>query len=445
MVGKKLKLCSNHIINIIIIILFSISVLGALSGIVNDFLQLSSEGIYLFDVLIILFAVLCYLFKKFHFFKLVSKMDKDNYNLVKILSILMLISWQLWVVISLNGQPLYDSNTVLNKAMFVPGNEDYFSTYPNNFLILMIEKNIWLVFNSPNTRNFTLILSILNVVLVDSSIFLVSAITKKVFSRRISCIYVFLSSVFIGLSPWLSVPYTDIWSFFLSSLSIYLCLKAFYTKSKKRKILLSFLIGIVMSFSYFMKPSLIIFYIAVAIVAFLVVPIKNKQIRLIDIIVVLVSAFLFSTVVLVQKNNNDLIHFDSDRAFSMMHFAAMGATKNGGYNPQDFAADKAIQDPKKRTKRDITVLKQRLTSFRTIANYQRFLTKKHILNTADGTFAWGYDGGTKEPFKIKKHNLPQKLFFKNGEASKKSIFSFPIQILWTLSLLAVFFTIPGKK
>ena len=432
-------------VNIFLTLLVLISVFGAIEKITDDYFQLSSNGIYFFNLVIALIVFFTIFLKKQKISKKIQNSSKKAKIFCLAIVVILVVSWQLWVVISLNGQPLNDANTILNKAMGIQGNDDYFSFYPNNFLILILEKNLWLLFNRPIAANFILILSVLNIFLIDLSIVLAGFAIKKIWGVKVGKVYSVLSTILMGLSPWLTVPYTDIWAYFLSSCALYLTVNIRYSEENWKQIISSLGLGLVIAVSYFMKPSLIIFYIAAVLICLVTFFTTKQFYGFKNVAVVLFSCFLFVSLFSIQKNETNIVNFNKEQAFSMAHFAAMGAIKNGGYNPDDFAADKEIPGADQRKKRDIIVLKKRLKSYKTFANYQRFLMKKQILNTADGSFAWGYDGGTKQPFNLKKHNIPQKMFFENGVATNKSIFSFPIQIVWSLSLILILFTIPDKR
>ena len=128
----------------------------------------------------------------------------------------------------------------------------------------------------------------------------------------------------------------------------------------------------------------------------------------------------------------------------MMHFAAMGAINKGAYNPQDYYACKAIKDPEKRNQRDTKAFVRRIKGYKNFANYQRFLVRKHSLNTADGTFNWS-GNGIKVIFN-RHDDLPQKLFTtKKVNFTKNTPFSLPTQIVWVLTLTLILFSLPNKR
>lgn len=208
--------------------------------------------------------------------------------------------------------------------------------------------------------------------------------------------------------------------------------------SNKRRIYYSILLGFLIVVDYLIKPSLVIVFIAAIIVC---VPsikqiIKNKKIIFSTILAVgvaIISLSIYTT----YRNNNNFVKFDSNKSFSMAHFANMGIKNNGAYSQEITVRDMKIANPKERNKADI---KDWITEFnkKGITGYEIFLVKKQVLNTADTSFAWGSDG---TPF-IRPYNnssfteISHKLFLPKYHIILKIFYD----MLWILTILFLFFS-----
>lgn len=448
--NTKLQRISNNFINTFLVFLISIAVLGSVAEILPYFNEIGSTGIYLIDLLLIvlLICILCRKKLKILIPKIILFTQSHTKVVVSIFFILIVI-WQIFVVFSINGKTMWDANMILSGIVNSPQmdqvNNEYLSVYPNNVLLFVYERYVWLLLSKSNLETLTLTLSLVNILLVDGAIILAASSVKRLFNQTTSAIFKILSLLLMGLSPWLAVPYSDIWAFFFSSLAVYLSIQLFYAQSWFQKIWPAILLGGIITASYYMKPSLIIFYIACFIVGIVATLSKKKVISLTSSF-----AILFTLIILIlgfshYQKNASYMSLDNNRAMSMMHFAAMGAINKGAYNPVDYHADKAIKNPQKRNARDVAAFKRRIKGYKNVGNYQRFLVRKHVLNTADGTFNWS-GNGIKVLFNRRTNNLPQKLYTTQKlDFRTHTIFSFPVQITWTIALVLILFTLADAR
>ena len=445
---KRIINWSNYFVNIFLFILVLISVSGAIPQILPNYLKLSSTNLYIINGLTLLIVVMILARKTFSKYIQISLRFITAHSRIFLLVLgIFIVTWQIWFVSSIVGATSWDPTGTIMRAIG-PSKLDfsahaYISTYPNNFLLFLFEKGVWILFNKPSIEKLTLILALFNIILVDISLLLSGKVIKRFFNTFTNGIYQFLSLSLLVLSPWISVPYSDIWGYFLSSVTIFLVISLFYVEKKWQKITFSLLTGLTFSTSYFMKPSLIIFYIAVAIVLVVTLISKKKQFDILSISTILLSALILTVSFSAYRKNNSIINIDDKQTFSMMHFAAMGTTQRGGYNAADVKKDRAIKDPDKREQRDIKVYKKRLKSFNKFANYQRFIIQKQPYNTADGTFTWGNSGNL--DLYYPKDNFPQRLFSTKRIVQKNRLYTLFVQIVWTLSLIFILFTMGNKR
>lgn len=239
------------------------------------------------------------------------------------------------------------------------------------------------------------------------------------------------------ITPWICLPYSDVAAFSFSIFT-FICL----VRLKKRfSYKYSVLTGVLLSFDYLIKPSLIIVFIAYLITSEVFFT-KGKSFLKSILIVLLVIMVVISGFNL-YKQNNHFIKIDNAKALSMIHFADMGITGDGGYNLADVNHDIAISDPEKRKKSDITIWVNRFESLG-MTGYQKFLVNKQVANTNDVSFHWGKEGEFIRSFndsKNIKNSLMRRLYTDNDGVARKynDTFSFFLQVLWIIIFLNLLF------
>ncbi len=92
---------------------------------------------------------------------------------------------------------------------------DYFSCNPNTFMLLAVEHWFWLIFGQPNMHTFVVMLNYVNIVLIDGGIvFLALAVKNLLWSTWGFWISLIMGTLVFGITPWVSLPYSDNWAFF---------------------------------------------------------------------------------------------------------------------------------------------------------------------------------------------------------------------------------------
>ncbi|KRN82024.1 hypothetical protein IV43_GL001687 [Ligilactobacillus acidipiscis] len=447
---KNIQRLNNNFINIFLISFISIAILGSSAEILPFFNELGPTGIYVTDLMVFLIVIACLLHRQVKkLFSHIYYWGTGHSRILITFIFLLVVLWQFYVVESINGKTLWDANMILNNVVNFHDTKsitnEYLSVYPNNVLLFLYERGVWLLLNKPGIAGLTVALSRINILLIDSSLIFCGLALRNLFNKRTAQIYLLLALFLMGLSPWIAVPYSDIWSFFFSSIAICLTIWMYRAQNRWSKICPAFLLAFVVTGSYFMKPSLIIFYIAAGIVAFIAFLAKKKSIGILSLatlsLTTIILIFSFST----YQKNISFLQLNDNRALSIMHFAAMGSINKGAYNQADYYADKAIKNPEKRTQHDIKTYKRRIKGYKNIGNYQRFLVRKHVYNTADGTFNWS-GNGIKILFDQDKGNFAQKLFTTEKISFyRHTLFSFPIQIVWVVTLILILFSVPNQR
>lgn len=361
------------------------------------------------------------------------------------------IIWQLLMTNSLIGDSWWDPQ-ILSKVAAHYQIEDwmwlYFSTYPNNFFLLAIEYLIWkllLVVGIHNYWSFLGVLSFLNFLLVDVSLVLLFRVIKSITKRSLYAYFATtLLWILIGLTPFSVIAYSDIPALFVNSLLLFLLIKL--KNNIKKKWLVSFIFGITLCIGYLIKPTVMVFAIALLVVFVLDMRRFRKQIPFFVIVMIGFALVLFPEKYVAQHNN--LVSINTSQAIPMNHFIAMGLHGNGGFYQKDVTINQNIKNPRARKAYNQQLIKKRLKQ-KGLLGYARFLVKKQILNTNDASFAWGVDG--KVGFLVVSHrlkktltSLPRKIYMDFLPQNKWYVANrewhgliIVVQIVWILLLMSL--------
>ena len=425
----------NNLINVIYGSLVIIGILGAANRLLGVFTNnLSSKDVLILDVIAII-GILIFKFRK-----------KIPMKKISILLGILLVAWQMYIVKTCSGFSTWDPGIVMLTAtehfskVWVNINQ-YFSTNPNMIPLLLIEHGLWCLFNKPNLTVFTVALGMLNILLIDISLVMISISTKKMFkSNMISNTANLFGIIIMGITPWMCIIYSDNIALFLAAVEL-LIISLWKEKSNKGKLLLSAILGVVFIVDLLIKPSTIIFFIGIAVIAiFNFKKIKFTKKSLVYLITFAIAFLAIGTGYKALQNNNSLVKINKSETLPLSHFAAMGIQGNGGYSLKDVETDDAIKNPQQRNQVAQKRWRKRYNNMGGLGGYERFLVNKQSVNLAMGSMDWGCEGVFLTPFnqsKKVKATLPRKLFTSNDGIAHiytPSFFVF-VQIFWCLGLI----------
>lgn len=438
MAGKKLL---NVFVNIFLVPLVLISLAGAITVLLHDVITAGRSGILLIDVSFALTVIYLLVHSRN---KLPSFRISKRWRWWLIAAV---IIWQGYLLVTMAGISKWDSGIILMTAVNrVPlAGLQYFSFYHNNFFLLIIEHLIWQLCGQPDIRTLTYILGILNYALLDSSLFVLYRIAQRYLNDRSARATLWLGIILLGITPWACIPYSDILAFVLSVFTMAVLLKYIFSHDLRKKCLCAGLAGLLFSFDYLLKPSTIITFIAFIIVAacwadYHSINWKSCCKTAVSLIVLVLIPTVLITGMSVYQSNNSFVKVDKHLELPMVHFAALGATGTGTFSLADQNRDEAIKSPVKRKQVASRIWKQRIKKMG-FFGYQSFLIRKQVANTADGSLAWGVEGGFLTPFHKHLNSLGQRLYYADGVAKYNSALNIVIQSLWVATLLALLFTV----
>lgn len=293
------------------------------------------------------------------------------------------VGWDLETLRNLAMEYLYE------KPLSRPGIATYLQENPNNLWMYFLNVIALQIGDLLHINGYKLLVA--GGILLDNlAVFLTGLscyeLTK---SRRWSLFAYFAAFVFVGLSPWIMVPYTDIYGICLPIISFY-----FYVTLRKKALPVFWktcLIVVPTLAGYHFKPVCVFVFIAIVMVEILYFKKEDVQIKrcLLQLASVVLCVLMVWGVDCAVKQ---YVWYKPDRNLEkpMEHYAmmALNEEKFGYYNAEDDAYTLSVVGYEQKKAANLAVIKQRLTDMGFVG-YAKHLTKKNLLNYNIGMMGWG--------------------------------------------------------
>mgnify|MGYP003361950990 CR=1 FL=1 len=453
----RVKKISNGLINLFLMPLIVIALLGSLSLIVPAFQGMSSLAIKLVTGLCFIGLVIaisqplrqvCR--------KLITGLYAKGYPHRRVLMwvvIVLTLCWQLAIIYLLSGQNAYDTGKIMDAAINgAQAHQTYFSLNQNTLLLLFIERGFWLMTGQPSLTTFVIYANVINLILIDGGFLMLAYSVNRLFGKQYQSALFVIGELLFLLSPWVAVPYTDTWAFFLTAAIV--AISVSYVNNHKTwcKYVLAVMMGLTVTMAYLIKPSIVI-----ALAAFCIIGIfrffnnHERHLRSVVLISMLLVVIGFGASFTAYKSfieQQSFVTIDKKMGHPMIHFIAIGMHGTGAYNYPDAELDVSIKSPKKRQQANAKLIKERIQGFNGWTNYQRFITKKQVNNIADGTFSWGADvqiDTNQANSHARNQTIIRRLFAKQGHTRENTYeYQFVAQLIWSVCLALIVFTISSE-
>lgn len=271
----------------------------------------------------------------------------------------------------------------------------YLSQYPNQaFLygLFRIIAEIGLLFGL-QSGYLSLVLG--GCVCVTLAIWFSSQVARSAFGYVVGYLTFAASFYFVGLSPWILVPYSDSYGILCPSIVLfcYCCLG----KRRSKWALIAFFSFI----GYSIKPTAIFVLFALLLVELCLAVFRRDAARrrLSAVFNAALSALLPFTLGLALAFGASVVvkglgpNLDPEEAYSMTHFLMMGANAQtkGVYSADDVAASRLCSDKASRQTMNIQKWENRIAEMGPFG-LGKLSLEKTLCNFADGTFAWADEG-----------------------------------------------------
>lgn len=390
----RLKRTFDTAISVLLLLLLVITLTSAIGLLPPLFIQLHNKA---FVLVILAFVILFAVIFSGKFSTLLQLMSNTKVLLTfKVIFGILTAFWQILLVLSLSGYYGWDPNALITSSFFNETLDPYFSKFPNNFLLVSIFRLFKTIFRFHSEANFVLFLSITTVLIVDITALLIYRFSYNIFNRSIANISVICYWIIFMISPNAIVVYTDAWSVFTVSLMLYFYSLVHVTDSNRAKIVNLVLFGFSTSLCYLMKPSTMVFIIALVIESALSYRRSVQKRALLtllkNICIFIVGFMLLALPFEFYEHNNHFIKIDPDQKTPATLFVAMGMTNDGGWNANDYNMNGSFKSGKAANRYFKKVIVKRAKNYKSPINYGKFLVQKQIHNSADGSLGWGQEG-----------------------------------------------------
>lgn len=292
----------------------------------------------------------------------------------------------------------WDVRAIMDTSYAIAGGEadmhrSYFSQYPNNVSLVMlfaaIIRVVRLLLGNPGLDRCVFVLIAFQcAVNTCTGMLLRLAVNRLTGSKGLSWCTAVVYMAFIGLSPWLMIPYSD--STALIFPTAILALYQFRHDEQFGKWVWPGM-GLLAGLGYMIKPQVLIAAIAIAIVETARCIFERKPVRWMRHVGGLAAVLmLLATAGMQLLIKASPIEIRPGRSMNMLHYVMMGLNSetNGSYFYDDVVLTYHAQD---KHAQQLPVIRQRLAEMGT-EGLAEHLKKKTLTNYADGTFAWSCEG-----------------------------------------------------
>lgn len=292
---------------------------------------------------------------------------------------------------------LMDSSYKIALGESVAEYNDYFSRYPNNLFLVYIFSGFIKIFRflglGDKAYSGILVFQCIISWLTGLMLYYISKVVfKKAAYADMTWI---LYTILVGLSPWVSIPYSDSMGLFFPT--AILVVYVFGREGGLHESVCAgrwYVIAFLAYMGYKIKPQVFIVLIALIIIH----TIRNIQYcktretvkKLVKKLILLFFGIMCSYFIVNTCINTLEFEINKERNFGMAHFFMMGMNTEGMgvWNGDDVDLSMSVDTVAERTAMNKRVAKERLHDMG-IKGFISHMHRKLLTNYNDGTFCWG--------------------------------------------------------
>lgn len=273
----------------------------------------------------------------------------------------------------------------------------YFSMYPNNLLLLLLE-TLCLKINDiigifPGNYNMMSAI-IVDCMTLSFACYLTYRVLTLYVKRSVALGGLLIVTVLAGLSPWMTICYSDSLGILFPVLTYYLYVKP--RKNDRRKLISQIFAVIIACIGYSIKPQCIIILIAIIAVEIIkVCSVDNLRgiFKVICIICMTLLCLIVNSQVLQKQYESIGVQLDPNLEYGMAHFLMMGLNESSGgvFSQEDVDFSYSFSTAEERSAANIDVAIERLKTMG-VSGYLQHAKRKLLTTFHDGTFAWFVEG-----------------------------------------------------
>ena len=353
----------------------------------------------------------------------------------------------------------WDVSQIIQYAIRVARGETislvYYSRYPNNLLLTRIFAlilRLCMAAGLNEDQAYAVIPMLQCLISVAAGLLTFTAVRDITGDGRLALTAHGVFLLLIGLSPWVSVPYSD--STGLAIPILILRLSVLRPQTLKGNTLRWFAVGLLSIIGYRIKPTIVIVLPAICLVNAAAAFRSPDRKRLLASAGACLAGLLIGYAA-VEAAVSDLGRINKEASFGPAHFLAMGLnTKTMGYYAsEDVAYSASFMTSEERTSADLQLAEKRIRDMG-VAGLSKHLGRKLLTDYNDGSFAWTMEEVENGLFFFIVPEEPDPFFspfirsFYYSSGSRFGLFINFETALWlavlAMSLIAVF-SRPGKN
>ena len=299
---------------------------------------------------------------------------------------------------------VYSSAAGLAEGTQTEIDPGYFSLNPNNILITLLLSAYFRLAVFLGVTDLEMAAAVLNAVVLFIGIALTYAAARILGGRTLASFTRLPLAIFVLLSPWLGVVYSDTVGLVFPVLILFLLLAAGRARSMAIRIPLWILAGAAGAVGYGIKPTVLICLLAAALTAVCSPALRRRRpgalVVVLGFAVVAGSFFTGHRLITVFEQQTPAIGFDVEdnpAAMPPTHFLKVGAQSFAGphglyygcYNEADYLGTVTVTDPEEKFRQGLDAYQERVSAMGP-GGYLSFLNHKLLWVTGDGSFfSWG--------------------------------------------------------
>ena len=280
-------------------------------------------------------------------------------------------------------------------AYGVPVDAYPFSVYPNNLLLCVLFSHLLRLGYRLGLSQYDAYFLLL--VLQSGLCFLAGLLCWRVCflltgNRHCALAGQAMYLLLIGLSPWISIPYSDAVGLVFPIAMV--CLYLEPIRKSRRNALRWGALGFLAWLGGKIKPTVLIVLIAIVLVE-LLPPFSEGTLRTLGMKILFLGLGVLACALVVRLACADFgYETDPEKAFGPAHFLAMGLNEQtmGSWSKEDVEYSASFPTARERTEGDLKLARERLSRMG-LSGLLRQWKRKILGNYNDGSFSWAKEGG----------------------------------------------------
>ena len=273
------------------------------------------------------------------------------------------------------------------------------AAYPNNLLLASLMTRFWQAWLGAGYTDGELGLVLVNATVLCASVVFVYLAARRLGGPATAYVASLFCLVFVGVSPWVGVVYSDTVGMLPIAVLAYLFALLRDISGAARPVLWA-IVGLVGALGYAIKPTVVFAVLALVVVTLLGTALRtwSRRDALLRVGAVLGLAVgvvigLQATGAVIDRTGLSPPAGRTDAAFPVSHFLMMGASEKpgpynnyyGAYRDEDALATLAVPPGEERERHGFEEYRRRVSAMGPVG-YARFLNAKATWTLGDGTF-----------------------------------------------------------